>query len=160
MKRVLPGIVFAAAFAADMASKRLVEAHMEFGTVVKVISNFNLVHGANRGISFGLFASDSAYSPYLLSLAGLLIIFFMAAWALRTDSVVQRLALALITGGAAGNVTDRLDDGAVIDFLDFYIGAYHWPSFNLADTAIVCGVATLLVNSLFPAAFRKKGLPG
>ena len=152
MKRtLLPSIVFAATFGADIASKRLVEANMDLGTVITMISNFNLVYVVNRGISFGLFASDSAYSPYLLSLAGLLIIIFMAAWALRTDSLVQRLSLALITGGAAGNVLDRLDDGAVTDFLDFYIGAYHWPSFNFADIAIVCGVATLLLDSILPS---------
>jgi signal peptidase II len=79
----------------------------------------------------------------------------LAVWALKTDSSARQIALAAIVGGAAGNVLDRLDDGAVTDFLDFYIGTHHWPAFNLADVAIVCGGVALLLESAFPALFEK-----
>ena len=148
--------VSTATLAADLVTKRLVEGHIQPYTAIPVLGNFNLVHGSNRGISFGLFASDSPFAPYILSFIGLCIIVFLAVWAFRTDSAVQRAALSLIIGGAAGNVLDRLDDGAVTDFLDFYIGTYHWPAFNLADAAITCGVAALLLEASFPAASRKK----
>jgi len=156
MRTLLMGLISAAALAVDQVSKRLIEGTIEPYTSVNVLSNFDLVHTSNRGMSFGLFASDSPFSPYILSFIGLCIIVFLGVWAFRSDSAVQRAALALIIGGAASNVLDRLDDGAVTDFLDFYIGAYHWPAFNLADAAIVCGVAALLLETSLPPAFRKK----
>ena len=146
----------AGAFAADQATKRLIEGQLEPYSSIPVLSGFNLVHIYNRGISFGLLSSDSPYAPYILAVFGLVISVGLAVWAFRSESLLQRGALALIVGGAASNVLDRLDDGAVTDFLDFYIGALHWPAFNLADVAIVCGVGLLLLESLFPAAFKTK----
>ena len=144
------------AFAADQATKRVVETQLEPYSSISVLSGFNLVHIYNRGVSFGLLSSDSPYAPYVLALFGLVVSVGLAVWAFRSESLLQRVALALIVGGAASNVLDRLDDGAVTDFLDFYIGALHWPAFNLADVAIVCGVGALLLESLFPAVFRTK----
>ena len=146
----------AGAFAADQATKRVVETQLEAYSSIPVMSGFNLVHIYNRGVSFGLLSSDSPYAPYVLALFGLVVSVGLAVWAFRSESLLQKVALALIVGGAASNVLDRLDDGAVTDFLDFYIGALHWPAFNLADVAIVCGVGALLFDSLFPAGFRTK----
>jgi len=78
----------------------------------------------------------------LAIVAGLLI------WIHRSDSRLTASALGLVVGGALGNLLDRLRQGAVTDFLDFYIGSYHWPAFNLADVAIVCGVGLLLMESI------------
>lgn len=149
-------ITAAAALAADQASKWLVRATIEPYTTLELINGFQLVHTSNRGVSFGLFASDSHYSPYILSLVGFCIVVFLSIWALKAESRIQRYGLALIIGGAISNILDRLDDGGVTDFLDFYIGAYHWPAFNLADVAIVCGVGVLLLETAFPAAFKKR----
>lgn len=147
--RALP-IVFIAVMvvAADQVSKRLIETVIEPLSPVSVMTNFNLVHSDNRGISFGLFASRSSYGPYILSFVALCIAAGLAAWAFRTKSAIQRTALAMIIGGAVSNIHDRLDDGAVTDFLDFHIGGYHWPAFNLADAAIVCGSAALVLNAI------------
>ena len=157
MRTLLIIFIAAAALAVDQASKRLIEGLIEPYSSINVFSNFDLVHIYNRGISFGLLDFSSSYGPYILSLVGVGIIVALSVWAFRTDNAVQGSALALIVGGAASNILDRLHDGAVTDFLDFYVGAYHWPAFNLADAAIVCGVAALLLETTFPAAFGTKG---
>ena len=144
-------------FVADQATKRVIELQLEPHSSVPVSGNFNIVLFYNRGVSFGLLSSESPYSPYVLALIGLVATIGFAVWAFRTESPLQKAALALIVGGAASNVVDRLDDGAVTDFLDFYIGALHWPAFNLADSAIVCGVGALLLESFFPVAVKAKG---
>ena len=156
MRIWITGCIVAAVFAADQGSKHLVEAQLAPYSIIPVVNGFNLVHVYNRGISFGLLSSDSPYAPYILALFGLAVTIALAVWAFRAESPLQQAALATIVGGALSNVLDRLDDGAVTDFLDFYIGALHWPAFNLADTAIVCGVGALLLESLFPAAFKPK----
>ena len=149
-------LTMAGVFAADQALKHVVEQRLDPYAAIPVMSNFNLVLVYNRGVSFGLLSSQSPFAPYILAFAGLLITIALSIWAFRTDSLLQRAALALIVGGAASNVVDRLVDGAVTDFLDLHVGTLHWPAFNLADTAIVCGVCALLVEGLFPAASNAK----
>jgi len=128
----------------DLSSKWLIEAYVT--RVIPVVPSFNITLGYNRGVSFGLLNSDSPYAPYALAAFALIvvIIFSVALW--RSDSLIQTAGFAAIIGGALGNVVDRLGDGAVTDFLDFYIGQYHWPTFNLADTFIFCGVILLLIS--------------
>lgn len=134
----------------DQATKRLAEAVLaEPMRGIVVAPFFSLVLGHNRGISFGLFRSEHAYAPYLLVLLAFTIVAGLAVWLWRSDSAIERLALSAILGGAISNICDRLDDGAVTDFLDFRLGTYHWPTFNLADVAIICGVAALLFKSFW-----------
>lgn len=111
---------------------------------------FNLTHVNNRGAAFGLLAN--ATSPVVLVL---LVGFSMAALVLVLSLLwrgpASRLTgwgLGLILGGALGNLLDRLYAGSVVDFLDFHLGPYHWPAFNLADTAIVVGAGVLIVEVL------------
>jgi signal peptidase II len=120
-------------------SKSLIEAHVT--CVIPVVPSFNITLGYNRGVSFGLLSSESPYAPYALAAFALVIVLSVALW--RSDRLVQTAGFAAIIGGALGNVVDRLGDGAVTDFLDFYVGQYHWPTFNLADTFIFCGVIFL-----------------
>ncbi|MEN2980451.1 signal peptidase II [Tistrella bauzanensis] len=135
----------------DQATKRFFEiTFADAGHVAPVTPFFNLVLVHNRGVSFGLLSSGHQYAPYLLALVGVAIVTRLSLWLGRSSSGVQRLALAAIIGGAISNIVDRLDDGAVTDFLDFHLGIYHWPAFNLADVAITCGVAALLFESLWP----------
>jgi len=113
--------------------------------VIPVTGFFNLVLGFNTGVSFGLFGEAPAWllMAFILPMvAGLLV------WMTRTDSRLTAIALGLVVGGAFGNLLDRLRHGAVTDFLDFHVGAYHWPAFNFADVAIVSGVALLLIESV------------
>lgn len=104
--------------------------------VIPVTGFFNLVLGFNTGVSFGLFGQAPAWLLMAFTLA---IVAGLLVWIHRSDSRLTASALGLVVGGALGNLLDRLRQGAVTDFLDFYIGSYHWPAFNLADVAIVCG---------------------
>ena len=112
---------------------------------------FRLTHLENTGAAFSLFADSS--SPFRTTL---LITFSVAAlavvsvllWKDRSVFHSGTLALSLILGGAVGNLWDRVSDGKVTDFLDFYIGVHHWPPFNLADSAIVVGALLLFMRML------------
>jgi len=117
-----------------------------------VTSFLNLAMVWNPGISFGLFAGGGWG---LLTIMSLVIAGFFFIWMMRTNAFGETLALALIIGGALGNVIDRVRFGAVVDFLDFYWGDWHFPAFNVADSAISVGVAALVIHGLF---FDKKSV--
>lgn len=142
------GVAVAVA-AADQASKWAVVGWLEaLGRHVPVTGFFDVVLVHNRGASFGLFQTDSPWGPWLLSAFTVAVIAGLLVWMARADEPALTLALGLIVGGALGNVIDRIALGHVIDFLDFHIGAYHWPAFNLADSAITVGAAIVLYGAL------------
>ena len=114
-----------------------------------ITSFFNLVLGFNRGVSFGMFNTESEFGRWILSSISLAITTVLIVWMWRTDKKFIAIALALIIGGALGNVIDRLSIGAVVDFLDFHYAEVHWPAFNIADAAITCGAVSLIWDSLF-----------
>ena len=116
--------------------------------VAVLTSFFNLVLTANRGMSFGLFNTNAAMNTVVFTLLAAVIVIALAVWLHRAHNPVIRVALGMIIGGAIGNVIDRLMRGAVVDFLDFHIGAWHWYAFNLADAAICLGVIGLLLDGL------------
>lgn len=113
---------------------------------VSVLPFFNLVLVFNRGVSFGFLASSEV--PLLLSLFSLAVSGILAWCICKAGTKRQALPYALVLGGALGNVADRLRFGAVVDFLDFHAFGYHWPAFNVADSAICIGVALLCVESM------------
>ena len=115
--------------------------------IVKVCPFFNLFLTFNKGVSFSMLTSDSPYAPAALSAFALLVAGLLIYWIQKEKNKGARLGLALILGGAIGNVIDRIRFGGVVDFLDFYVGEYHWPAFNIADSAICIGVAILLISS-------------
>lgn len=116
---------------------------------IEVTGFFNLVLAYNRGVSFGLFANDSPYGPYILAGIALVIAIGVLFWARKQRHFLPILAAGMIVGGAIGNLIDRLVHGAVVDFLDFHLQGFHWPAFNVADCGIVIGVLVLLYDSLF-----------
>ena len=116
--------------------------------VITVTPNFNLVLVWNRGVSFGILNQSSAWVPWLLSALAAAICFGLFIWLRRAQSRWFAVALGLIIGGALGNLVDRLRFGAVVDFLDVHAGGYHWPAFNVADSAITVGVVILLIDVL------------
>jgi signal peptidase II len=118
------------------------------GGVEPLASFFSLVFVRNRGVSFGLFNSDSPGNAILFSVVAVLVVAALMVWLWRTRSLLVGVALALVAGGAVGNVIDRLRLGAVIDFLDFHWGEWHFPAFNLADSAITVGVGLLVIDGL------------
>ncbi|MDE2030354.1 MAG: signal peptidase II [Alphaproteobacteria bacterium] len=110
--------------------------------------NFVLVW--NKGVTFGILShvTGQHYMPYALIGVAAVILFFLGRWLWLTNSTLVALALGAIMGGAVGNVIDRVRYGAVVDFLDFHYRGYHWYAFNIADAAIVTGVALLLLDGM------------
>ncbi|WP_181378285.1 signal peptidase II [Teichococcus aestuarii] len=113
--------------------------------LIPVSSFFNLTLGWNRGVSFGLLSADHPALPWLLSSLALSVVAGLIVWMARDGRPWMAASVGFIGGGALGNVVDRLRHGAVTDFLDFHAAGYHWPAFNLADSAIFVGVAMLLL---------------
>jgi signal peptidase II len=116
--------------------------------VAVLTSFFNLVLTGNRGMSFGLFNTNAAMNTAIFTVLAAVIVIGLGVWLRRAHNHVIRVALGMIIGGAIGNVIDRLMRGAVVDFLDFHIGTWHWYAFNLADAAICLGVIALLLDGL------------
>lgn len=128
----------------------LAKPHDLYGfTSIEITPFFNIVMVWNKGISFGLFNDFGDIGPVILSSVAVLMSIAFAVWIIQTRSILHQCALALIIGGAIGNVIDRVRFGAVIDFLDVHAAGYHWPAFNLADSLIFIGVALLIIHMLF-----------
>jgi signal peptidase II len=141
-----------AVLALDQATKYGVERFTAIGSSrVLVPGMLNLVHTTNPGVAFGLFAEQpTAWLAPVLILFSVAVIALLA-WLLVTGRGGGRLGqwgLALILGGAAGNVLDRLTRHSVTDFIDFYVGSHHWYTFNIADSAIVAGAALVVLELL------------
>src|SRR6185312_4830302 len=140
----------AVVFGLDRLSKALIERYGSFTAEYPVIpSFFSIVHSENRGVAFGVFNdSESPWRTILLIAAalGALIVVSVMLWRTKRLTPLMCWAFALILGGAAGNLFDRIIAGRVTDFLLFYIRQYQWPSFNVADTAVVIGCGLLIIG--------------
>lgn len=127
--------------------------------VIEILPVFNLVTVWNYGISFGMFNSGSAEASIVFVVLALAIVAALLFWLRSATSPLVSIALGLVIGGAIGNVVDRLRFGAVFDFLDFHVGGWHWPAFNVADSAITVGVVLLCIDALFPSQASAKKAP-
>ena len=117
---------------------------------LKILSFFNLVIVYNKGISFGMLSnSNIALINIVLPIFLSFITIFLLFWLLKSKEKLVIVALGFIIGGATGNLIDRVFYGAVTDFLDFHIGYYHYPAFNIADSAIFIGVAIIVITGFF-----------
>ena len=139
-------------FALDRWTKHIVETSLSFTDTRHVIPHFfDIVRSQNPGVAFGLFAqSNSHFRGAILigfSILAIVILAILLTRIRRWDRPTG-IGVALVFGGALGNVYDRLYAGTVTDFLDFYIGTHHWFTFNLADTAICCGAGLLILSML------------
>lgn len=135
--------------AADQGSKYWVlhGAHLTDGHRLVLLPVLNFVLVWNHGITFGMFAGAGA--KVLLASVASAVILSLLVWLWRSKNWLTSLAVGAIAGGAAGNVADRLHYGAVVDFIQAHIGGWSWYVFNVGDAAIVCGVAALMLDSLF-----------
>jgi signal peptidase II len=156
-----PGVFAAiAVLALDQASKLWLLFVFDIGRrgAVRVTPFFDLVLALNPGISFGWFQSDSPVAQIVLMIIKAVAVIVLAIWMARSRTLLATLALGLIIGGATGNAIDRIAYGAVVDFALFHVEfggkTFNWYVFNLADVAIVAGVAALLYDSFLgiPAA--------
>ncbi len=149
---VLAGGALAAALATDFFTKWLiVNFVMVPPRTIEIVPFFNLTLGFNTGVSFGMFRDLFVEQPLLLAGITVVIAAGFLVGAVRTAKRIETFALGLIAGGALGNVMDRVRHGSVTDFLDFHVGGWHWPTFNMADVMITIGVFLLIMGSLWPA---------
>jgi signal peptidase II len=135
---------------ADQGSKEfLLRYLLQAEASVQVLDNFfRLVIVWNPGVSFGFLGGERALPPWVLSLVAVAVCVGLFVWLRRVDRPLIGWGIGLVMGGAIGNVIDRARWGAVFDFADFHVGQWHWPAFNVADSAIVVGVGLMLVDSL------------
>ena len=150
-------LVITSLIAFDQGTKYLVRANMFLGESICVIPEFfNLVYVMNPGGAFGLWAGKSNFFRMffffiigIVAIVILIIIYFDPSYGLLTH-----IGIVLLLGGACGNIIDRIRWRMVVDFLDFYWRSFHWPAFNVADTAISIGMALFLLELWFD--YRKK----
>lgn len=136
-----------AVLALDQWTKALIEIHLPLHSSHPVVAGlFDITHVRNTGVAFGLLSGRN--TSVTLSVLGILALILVAVYFALSHTRDRWLlaALSLIMGGAVGNLTDRIASGAVTDFLDFHLGSHHWPSFNIADSAITVGIALLALD--------------
>jgi len=151
----------------DLAAKWAATQYLSYATPEAITSFFNLTLLHNHGAAFSLLAHASGWQRWGFVVLALLIAVGLLIWLLRIPGaqsvgtkrrglVLIKLAIALIIGGALGNLIDRVQIGYVVDFLDFHAFGYHWPAFNIADSAITLGVVLLFIVELLPAKSSPK----
>lgn len=169
LSRAWPFLLSLAIIGIDRLSKHWIETSFRAWDIVVVIPGlFQIVHTRNTGIAFGMLGGNGPIGQWLLvgfSLAVMALVISLL-WSASKPSGREhwtlRAALGCVLGGAVGNLYDRIVFGSVTDFLDFYTGIHHFPIFNIADSAITCGAALLILHLWFlrePAASRKPSRP-
>ncbi|MES9965782.1 MAG: signal peptidase II [Sedimenticola sp.] len=133
----------------DQVSKQLVESSLMLYEVVPVMPFFNLTLAYNEGAAFSFLSDQGGWQRWFFSGLALLVSIILVIWISRLQQRERLIAisLSLIVGGAIGNLIDRVLHGHVIDFLDLYYGQWHWPAFNVADSAIFVGVVLMLLDA-------------
>lgn len=152
-------LISAAVIVADRITKIWVSSHIRIGEVIPVVPHLlGISHWLNQGAAFSLFADSNSPDKVRWGLIAFTLVAVVAVFAalirLGSRFTLTTVALALILGGAIGNVHDRIAYGSVVDFIEVHIFSYHWPDFNLADSSIVVGACLLLLDSLLP---RRQG---
>ncbi|MBI3995709.1 MAG: signal peptidase II [Nitrospirae bacterium] len=135
-------------FILDQVTKAVIQKTMQIHESIPVIDRlFNLTYIRNPGAAFGLFAEHgNGLRMVFFSTISVVAILFLWTLFVKTpkEARLGRLSIAMVMGGAFGNLADRIRFGEVVDFLDFYIGPYHWPAFNVADSSISVGVVLMI----------------
>jgi len=144
--------IAATVFLLDRVTKGIIRSHVSpWDTYEEIPEAFNIIHAENRGAAFGMLSNaDSEWRTFLLVGLTMLVLALVASvlWqpAATGHGRALKVGLALVVGGALGNLFDRVVRGTVTDFLDFYLGRYHWPAFNVADAAITLGALVALLD--------------
>lgn len=135
----------------DQLSKQWIEEHFVVYETYPVTNFFNLILVYNKGAAFSFLSDAGGWQRWFFVVLAVVIVAYLVYWLLQLDKKEKLLpfSIAMIIGGAVGNVVDRILYGHVVDFLDFYIASWHWPAFNLADSAIVLGVTLFIWHSFF-----------
>ena len=143
----------------DQVTKLLAELYLEPYPPLELLPFFDLRLAYNTGAAFSFLADAGGWQRlfFIVLTTVVLVVLLRWLWRLPATQKVVAIGLSLVIGGAIGNLIDRIATGAVVDFLDFHYAGWHWPAFNIADSAIVVGVALLLVDSFF---FSGRSSPG
>ena len=141
------GLIALAVVVLDQISKYWAEQALEFARPVEVFSWFNLVLAYNQGAAFSFLGDAGGWQRWFFIVVGLLAVAIIGGWLRKLEprDYWQGLGLGLILGGAVGNLIDRARFGHVVDFIDWHYAGWHWPTFNIADSAITAGVVILLL---------------
>lgn len=136
----------------DRITKELATGILTLHEPVPVFPSLNMTLMHNRGAAFSFLSDQPGWQRWFFTLVALGVSAALVAWLRRLDGAQRWLAvaLALVLGGALGNVWDRVTLGFVVDFIDVYYGKWHWPAFNVADSAISVGAVMLLIDALRP----------
>lgn len=135
----------------DQITKFWAEKSLILHNFLEITPFLNLFLTYNKGVSFSFLSSDTTYGPFLLSALSVVICIGLIYWLYKENNKRIQYGLALVIGGAIGNVIDRIRIGSVVDFIDFHYQTFHWPAFNIADTAICLGAFLIFLQS-----FKKK----
>jgi len=141
----------------DLGSKQWVMTHFALGESLPLIPFFNMTYAHNPGAAFSFLADKGGWQRWFFAVIAVVIALVLVVMMYRTPAK-QRLvnaSYALIVGGALGNLFDRLVHGVVIDFIDFYVGDWHYPIFNLADTAICIGAVLVVLEGFISPSAKK-----
>ena len=133
----------------DQITKRVIDSAMQLHQTIELIPYFQLTYMRNQGAAFSFLSGAGGWQRWFFIGLAIVASVFIFIWLRKLDPSRRReaVAWALVLGGALGNLIDRILYGYVIDFLDVYVGDWHWPAFNVADSAITVGVALLLLDS-------------
>lgn len=136
----------------DLWTKQLAVAGLELYRPIPITGWLNLTLAHNTGAAFSLFADHGGWQRwfFIVFASGISLFLLIWLWRLPLTARLLPVALMLILGGAIGNLVDRVTLGYVVDFIDLHYGGWHWPAFNIADSAIVIGVTLMLAESLMP----------
>ena len=145
-QRTLASLVIALIIILDQITKHAVLAHFQSSDLMFSITPFlNFVLVKNQGISFGFLNFGHQTGVWILTILTISITLGLLVWLWKSDGWMMASSLALIIGGAIGNILDRIRHNAVIDFLDFHAAGWHWPAFNVADSAITLGAGLMIM---------------
>lgn len=135
--------------ALDQWSKHLISDALQLNQIIELTPFLNLVLVHNSGAAFSFLSDASGWQRWFFVVLAVSISIVLVFWIkrLKTNEISLAVALSLILGGAVGNLWDRLLSGYVIDFIDVYYGVWHWPAFNVADSAITVGVVVLFIDA-------------
>lgn len=152
MTAISAGVVFL-----DYITKRLIEVYVRPHEGIEILPFLKIIHVRNPGGVFGLFEGLSVSVFISISIIAIILIIL---YCLRIPKGLELFSLSMILGGAIGNLIDRVTIGEVIDFIDFFIGRWHWPTFNIADSALTVGIILFLIANLKGKGRKAKSREG
>ncbi|MDR0218413.1 MAG: signal peptidase II [Enterobacteriaceae bacterium] len=143
----------------DLGSKQLILQNFRLHESIPLIPYFNLAYAQNLGAAFSFLADKGGWQRWFFALVAVAISVTLLVMMCRSSAQqkLNNIAYALVIGGALGNLFDRLVHGFVVDFIDFYVGNWHWPTFNIADSAICIGAALIIIESFISPNDKKAG---